>query len=194
MSEAIFEVARGARIGGYIERLGRFRIEVFREYPYLYDGEMEYERKYLGRYAARPNSFLIFCEDANGFVAACTGICMDGAGEEFCEIFSQEDTSEICYIGEVMIKEGYRGQGLGSKLLSKAMKLIKEGGYKKAVLCAVDRDEKRHLRPKDYVAPDNLWLKFGFKKLSDKKIYYDWRDIGETCETQKRMSVWSVDL
>ena len=37
------EIIRGPEIENYIDRLGRFRIEIFREYPYLYNGSIEYE-------------------------------------------------------------------------------------------------------------------------------------------------------
>jgi len=188
------QIAQGADIERYTERLGRFRIEIFAEYPYLYDGNIEYEHKYLARYAASPNSFLIFCEDASGFVAACTGICMKDADEEFRSVFEPQEIAKTYYIGEVMIRKGYRGKGIGSKLLTNAVSIIKNMGFKQASLCAVEREENHPLRPNDYVSPDNLWLRFGFKKLQEKKARYSWKDIGAAEESQKLMSVWTVEL
>lgn len=194
MPTSNLQIAQGADIEHYAERLGRFRIEIFAEYPYLYDGNIEYERKYLARYAASPNSFLIFCEDASGFVAACTGICMKDADEEFQRVFEPQEIAKTYYIGEVMIRNGYRGKGIGSKLLTDAVSLIKSMGFKQASLCAVEREENHPLRPNDYVSPDNLWRRFGFKKLQEKKAQYSWKDIGAAGESQKLMSVWTVEL
>ena len=56
----------GAEIGAFIESLGRYRIEIFREFPYLYDGDMDYERHYLSRYLQSDKSFLLLGQDASG--------------------------------------------------------------------------------------------------------------------------------
>ena len=37
----------GKEILPYLDDLAKLRIEVFREYPYLYDGSIEYELQYL---------------------------------------------------------------------------------------------------------------------------------------------------
>ncbi len=38
----------GQELGPWLDVLGKLRIRVFREFPYLYDGSLEYERDYLG--------------------------------------------------------------------------------------------------------------------------------------------------
>ena len=37
----------GPELEPHLDALGTLRIAVFREYPYLYDGSLEYEREYL---------------------------------------------------------------------------------------------------------------------------------------------------
>ena len=39
----------GRALPDYLEDVARLRIEVFRDFPYLYDGTVEYEEKYLQR-------------------------------------------------------------------------------------------------------------------------------------------------
>ena len=41
----------GPDLNNYIDNIARLRIEVFRDFPYLYDGTMEYERNYLQTYS-----------------------------------------------------------------------------------------------------------------------------------------------
>jgi hypothetical protein len=41
---------QGAEIHPYILDLARLRIEVFKDYPYLYQGDMEYEMDYVRRF------------------------------------------------------------------------------------------------------------------------------------------------
>ena len=53
----------GEAINPYIDALAQLRIDVFREYPYLYDGEMEYERRYLQTFGQAPDSLLVVVLD-----------------------------------------------------------------------------------------------------------------------------------
>lgn len=70
---ASMQIIRGPEIENHIDDLGRFRIEIFREYPYLYDGNIEFERVYLSPYSRNPESLLLILQDAHGIIGACTG-------------------------------------------------------------------------------------------------------------------------
>ena len=50
---------KGKEILPYIEALGKLRIEIFKEFPYLYAGDMEYERKYLNTLNSYGNALYI---------------------------------------------------------------------------------------------------------------------------------------
>ena len=73
----------GDQINPYIDDLARLRIEVFRSFPYLYDGDMGYERKYLDTYARSPESLFVLATDGESVIGAATGIPMDHETEEF---------------------------------------------------------------------------------------------------------------
>ena len=53
----------GAALEPWLDGLGRLRISVFREYPYLYDGTLEYERDYLKTYARSQESLVVLVTD-----------------------------------------------------------------------------------------------------------------------------------
>jgi len=44
------QIVKGSAILSHLEDIARLRIQVFREWPYLYDGSMEYEREYSRTY------------------------------------------------------------------------------------------------------------------------------------------------
>ena len=46
-------VLTGAALDAALDDVARLRITVFREWPYLYDGDLEYERDYLNAYRNR---------------------------------------------------------------------------------------------------------------------------------------------
>ncbi|MBI3771803.1 MAG: GNAT family N-acetyltransferase [Gammaproteobacteria bacterium] len=183
-------IIHGTEIKNHIETLGRFRIEIFREYPYLYEGSLEYERKYLSRYSRNPNSILVMIPDEKGLVGACTGVPLLEESQEFKALFAGESLHEIYYIGEVMVRANARGKGIGTKLLATALSAIDPEKYKTICLAAVDRGNNHPSCPKQYAAPDSLWRKFGFEKHEHLVVTFTWKDVGDVVETEKPMQVW----
>ena len=183
-------IIRGSEIEKHVDQLGRFRIEIFREYPYLYDGSIEYERAYLGRYSRNPESLLLILQDARGIIGACTGTPLNGEDNDFQNAFVGENKDAIYYIGEVVLRADSRGQGLGSRLLSTALSLINLKRFRIISLCTVDRGLNHPRRPGNYCPPDYLWEKYGFVKSNNLLAYLAWKDIGHEAETQKPMNIW----
>src|SRR5688500_16717714 len=53
----------GEEINTVLPALARLRIVVFHDWPYLYDGSLEYEEKYLAKLAAAPGAVCIIAKD-----------------------------------------------------------------------------------------------------------------------------------
>ena len=58
MIEPRVEAVTGAAVGEYLAALAVLRIEVFREWPYLYDGDAAYEERYLAPYVSTPDTLV----------------------------------------------------------------------------------------------------------------------------------------
>ena len=67
-----FETLVGTALHPLLPDLARLRITVFREWPYLYEGDEVYERTYLGAYADAPGAAVVVCRDGDGIVGAAT--------------------------------------------------------------------------------------------------------------------------
>lgn len=72
----------GKGLERYIDELARLRIAVFREFPYLYDGSLDYERKYLKTYIGVADSVIVLALDEARVVGASTGLPMEAETEE----------------------------------------------------------------------------------------------------------------
>jgi GNAT superfamily N-acetyltransferase len=188
------EILNGNGIKNYIDELGRFRIEIFKEFPYLYEGDLEYERKYLSRYPESPEGILILTKDTRGLIGACTGIPLQDEDTEFVKPFQTVNIEEIFYIGEVMVRADSRGKGLGTMLLSKMLDLITGSRFKTACFYTVDRGINHPLRPNNYNSSESLWKRFGFVKDPEKLVYFRWKDLGHSTKTDKPMNVWIKKL
>lgn len=73
-----FEILRfqGAEARSFINELATLRLKVFSEFPYLYKGSLDYEKKYLETYFSAKNSFILLVKDksTDQWIGATTGI------------------------------------------------------------------------------------------------------------------------
>ena len=97
----------GEEIHSILPDLARLRMIVFRDWPYLYDGTLEYEEKYLKTFAAAKGAVVIAAYDGSEMVGASTGAPMIEHADEFGEPFKKAgyDISKIFYCGESVLLE-----------------------------------------------------------------------------------------
>ncbi|MFN5804823.1 MAG: GNAT family N-acetyltransferase, partial [Opitutia bacterium] len=79
-SVRLLEVA-GPDLAPWIPALGELRIRVFREFPYLYDGDAAYEREYLSVYLRSPRSLAVLALSPEGAPLGAT-TCLPLADEQ----------------------------------------------------------------------------------------------------------------
>lgn len=63
--------------------MAKLRIAVFRDRPYLYDGDVGYEREYLDAYAQSADSVVVLAGDGDQVIGARTGIPLPQDSAEF---------------------------------------------------------------------------------------------------------------
>jgi hypothetical protein len=69
-------VLRGVALEAALDDVARLRIAVFRDWPYLYDGSLEYEREYLATYRDSPGALLVGAFFGDVLVGASTSTPM----------------------------------------------------------------------------------------------------------------------
>src|SRR5262245_61817705 len=100
MSDALtLHDLHGIALTPWLDALGRLRITVFREYPYLYDGTLAYEREYLQTYVNSAHSLVVLVTDERDeVVGATTCIPLRDEGPEFQKPFVEAgwDVNDVC--------------------------------------------------------------------------------------------------
>lgn len=105
----------GEALNQFIPELARLRIEVFRDFPYLYDGDPDYEARYLQTYIEAPDSVIVLAFDGDKVVGASTGIPLRYETDEVKAPFIKAgiDVDSVFYCGESVLLSQYRGKGAG---------------------------------------------------------------------------------
>lgn len=188
----IFTVT-GRGVAPHLNEVARLRIAVFAEFPYLYDGNMEYERNYLDTYAKSPESLFVLASDGGRIVGASTAVPMADETDEFKRPFAAAgyDPNLIFYYGESVLDSRYRGQGIGVRFFTEREAYARKlGRFEWCAFCAVDRSPDHPSKPPDYVFLDEFWVKRGFAKHPELKTEYVWKEKGELMPTPKAMTYW----
>ena len=186
----------GSDAAPYFDDLARLRITVFRDFPYLYHGDSDYERQYMEIYARSEGSVFILTIDNGLVVGASTGTPMISETDEVQAPFLQAglDPKQFFYFGESVLLPQYRGQGIGIKFFEGREAQAKRLGLRYATFCAVERPLDHPRRPVDYTPLDTFWAKRGYTHHPALRTTFTWRDLDETFESPKPLSFWIRDL
>ena len=192
-----FASYQGVEIAAVVEALGALRIAVFHDYPYLYEGSLDYEKDYLQIYVQSERAFLFAVYDDGKMVGATTCIPLTDEAPEVRKPFEDAgyDISTIFYFGESILLSKYRGLGLGHRFFDEREAHARSfGTYLLSCFCSVDRDENHPAKPADYRPNDAFWIKRDYTKEPALQSKMEWPDIGETSSSSKKMIFWTKPL
>ena len=183
-----------AEIGSVVHDLSQLRIAVFRAFPYLYEGSMDYEKEYLKVYVKSKNAFLFAVYDGSKMVGATTCLPLIDETSNVQEPFFNAgiNLESVFYFGESILLPEYRGIGLGHRFFEDREAYAHNfETCKITCFCSVYRPENHQLKPVDYQPLDPFWKKRGYQKELSLKSKFEWIDIGNQHSTQKEMIYWT---
>ncbi len=187
----------GAEIASVFEPLAALRMAVFRSFPYLYEGTVDYEMDYLKTYANAPRALLFAVFDGDLMVGATTALPLSDETEEVKAPFVNAGyrLEDVFYFGESILLPDYRGMGLGHRFFDEREKHVhRYGTYKSTCFCAVQRPESHPERPSGYQPLDGFWKKRGYAHVPELTTIFSWPDLRETESTAKTMLFWLKEL
>jgi len=186
----------GPAIVPFIPDAARLRIAVFREWPYLYDGDDAYERSYLLTYCKNPDSLFVVASTQGQVVGISTGIPLRHETGEVKAPFPAAgiDPEHVFYFGESVLLPEYRGRGIGVAFFQERERYARSlPGITLATFCAVDRPADHPERPAGYVPLDSFWARRGFKK-STLSTQFTWKETTGANPSAKTLTFWMKAL
>lgn len=186
----------GAALDAALGDVARLRIAVFRNWPYLYDGDAEYERAYLAAYRDSPGAVVVGAFDGARLVGAATGTPMADHADDFAAAFNGTgiDLAAVFYCAESVLLPDYRGRGLGHAFFDAREDHARSLGFTKSAFCGVLRPADHPLKPSDYAPLDPFWRKRGYAPLPGVIARFRWKDIDQPDETDHDLQFWMRDL
>lgn len=187
----------GAEIETIQLELAQLRIAVFYEFPYLYEGTLAYELKYLETYSKAKNAFVFLVRDGEKVIGASTGIPLSEESAAIQHPFIKEkiELASIFYLGESILLKPYRGKGLGRLFFEKREEFARSiQGIQACYFCSVLRQEDHPLKPVGYKNNETFWKNRGYQPITGFECEMSWLDSGEIEETTKKLQFWKKEF
>jgi hypothetical protein len=185
----------GPEIAEVIDPFAQLRIAVFRDWPYLYDGDLDYERRYLADYA-QGDTILVAAFAEGHMVGASTGMPLSDHADDFAEALKnfRQDVNDVFYCAESVMLPACRGQGAYGRFFAEREAHAAALNFTFSAFCGVVRPGDHPLRPADHRPLDPVWRRYGYRPVPGAVARFRWRDIGQEAQTAKPLQFWIKPL
>ena len=171
----------GKEILPYIDRIIQLRIQLFKGWPYLYEGSLEYEESYFEGYVSSDLSTAVLVLDHDQVVGCAIGLPVAESLKEIGQIFKDQGqpSGKSYYLSDLLLQEEYRGKKIGQNMvqtLEKAVMGLQD--FSAIYLCEIVRDPKDSRKPPHLHSLDKFWDKQGYEIVPDWLIQLKWLEVG----------------
>lgn len=190
------EIYTYPHVATHMPSLSSLRMTVFRAWPYLYDGSIPSEVDTLSGFAASKTAALIIASDGATPVGASTAVHMTEEDDHITQPFRDAgiDLARICYFGESVLLDAYRGQGIGVRFFE-----LREAharsipGVDTTMFCAVERPADHPLKPQNAVPLDTFWTNRGYTRTTF-TCAMTWKQVDTPDKVENTLRYWSKSL
>ncbi len=187
------EFFTGPAIDAHMRNLASLRMAVFRAWPYLYDGSLPSEADTLHSFSESKTAGIAIAFDGDEPVGASTCVHMPEEDAHITLPFREAgiDLSTICYFGESVLLERYRGHGIGIRFFE-----LREAharsipGVTTTAFCAVQRPGEHPLKPAHAVPLDAFWRNRGYTQ-TDLTCKMVWKQIDSADKVENTLRFWT---
>jgi GNAT superfamily N-acetyltransferase len=197
MSGIRIETLRGTALLPLLPALAGLRIAVFRDFPYLYEGDEAHEVEYLRSYAASPRAGVVVAFDGDTPVGAATCLPLADETDNVIAPFRARgwDAGRFFYFGESVLLNPWRKRGIGVAFFAAReahARAVSACDF--STFCGVQRADDHHPgRPADFVPLDGFWRNRGYTRL-DLACSMTWREVGADIPTPHTLGFWAKSL
>jgi GNAT superfamily N-acetyltransferase len=182
----------GPDLAASLPDIAALRMEVFREWPYLYDGDLAYEERYLRPLLHSAGACVIGAFDGTRLVGAATATPLAEHADDFAAAFEHSDMimADLYYCAESVLLPAWRGQGIGHRFFDFREDAARSLGFSQVCFASVIRPEDHPARPAAFRPLDAFWRGRGYAPLPGVTATFSWKDLGEAQETRKPLQFW----
>ena len=188
-----------SQIAPHISAIAQLRLEVFRDFPHLYQSTLAYEEKSLQILTQAPRCFILLVFDVEQLVGASIALPLEYAFKtaEIKQRLSRQGYSPeaFMYFYQSALKRSYRHLGVGTRFFTERENYANSlETFNYCCFYAIQRPLDHPQCPIHYVPLDHFWSRCGYTQLPSMEISVFWQDRGEKEKSSKIMQFWMKSL
>jgi GNAT superfamily N-acetyltransferase len=187
----------GSGLKPYLHSVAKLRMDVFREYPYFEEPDLDRETQTLRKIFSHRESIGVVIFDNTTIVGASIGYPL-ALEEPFLQKPFKERRMEIdsyFTFGDSVLLKAYRGRGIGHHFFdAREAHVAHHKKYKHICFCFPEHFETDPKAPKDFIPLSDFWRKRGYTQHPEMKGTLSWKTIGEAQPSEKQMVYWIKEV
>lgn len=187
----------GSGLKPYLHSIAKLRAEVFKDYPYFEDPDIDRETNYLRKLFSCKETIGVLIFDNTTLVGVSLGCPLSVEEPALHRPFKERrlDIDSYFYFGDSALLKHYRGRGIGHHFFdAREAHVAHFKKFKHICFCVPDCPETDPKRPKDYVPLVDFWRKRGYMHHPEMKCFLSWKKIDEPHSSEIQMSFWIKDV
>ena len=185
----------GSHIKIYLHSIAKLLEELFREYPYFQETNIEQQTKYVRDTASHKDAIAVLIFDNTTLVGISIGVPLSAESAEIHRPFLERQFSiaDYYYFSASLLLKPYRGRGIGHHFFDVRETHVQHcKRYTHICFCTPVRPQVDPERPDDYLQLDDFWRKRGYIHHPDMQSHLPWTSIKaqERQPITKTMSFW----
>lgn len=194
-NDLILKVFLGNEARRYSQQMARVYINMFKEFPYLYEGSIvECEKNYLEGYFISNLSRILLLFKNERVVGVSVSLPVDEVKETKIKstfLKKQLDTSKYFYIGGTVIEEPFRSLELIRTISKYHETHAKNNGYSQLVFVTVKRNPFHPSQTVNYRTLEPIWQHLGYSLVEGIEVKDKWKQADTHQEEENTLHIWT---
>ena len=187
----------GSNLKPYLHSIAKLRMEVYKEYPYFEEPNLNHETGYLGKIFSCKETIGVLIFDNTTLIGVSLGcpLTIEEAAIQHPFLEKRIDVDSYYFFGDSTLLKNYRSRGIGHHFYdARELHVAQYKKFKRICFCVPDCSELDAGRPNDYVPLIDFWRKRGYIHHPEIKCTLSWKKLEETHPSNIPMSFWIKEL
>lgn len=183
----------GSNLKPYLHPIAKLRTEVFKEYPYFEEPDLEHETEHLRKIFLYKETIGVLIFDNTTLIGVSLGcpLAIEETAIQRPFLERRIAVDSYYFFGDSTLLKNYRSRGIGHHFYdAREIHVAQYKKFKHICFCVPDCSELDTDRPKGYIPLTDFWRKRGYIHHPEIKCTLSWKKLNETHPSNIPMSFW----